>query len=52
MGGKLRILEQDYDAIFYIGGHGPVFDLPVDPVNIKLANEASDLSLVLLSRTS
>ncbi|KAF8655280.1 hypothetical protein AX16_003179 [Volvariella volvacea WC 439] len=29
----------DYDAIFYIGGHGPVIDLPVDPVNIKLASQ-------------
>jgi putative intracellular protease/amidase len=29
----------DYDAIFYIGGHGPVLDLASDPVNIKLASE-------------
>jgi len=29
----------DYDAIFYIGGHGPVIDLAVDPVNIKFASE-------------
>ncbi|KAI1786694.1 class I glutamine amidotransferase-like protein [Ganoderma leucocontextum] len=29
----------DYDAIFYIGGHGPVIDLPQDPANIKLAGE-------------
>ncbi|VDC03377.1 unnamed protein product [Peniophora sp. CBMAI 1063] len=28
-----------YDAIFYVGGVGPVFDLPDDPVNIALANE-------------
>jgi len=28
-----------YDAIFYVGGHGPVIDLASDPVNIKLANE-------------
>lgn len=27
----------DYDAIFYVGGHGPMIDLAVDPVNIKLA---------------
>ena len=27
----------DFDAIFYVGGHGPVIDLAVDPVNIKLA---------------
>ncbi|KAJ7834984.1 ThiJ/PfpI [Mycena olivaceomarginata] len=33
------VSAKDYDAIFYIGGHGPVFDLPIDPVNIKLANE-------------
>ncbi|KAF8652799.1 hypothetical protein AX16_004152 [Volvariella volvacea WC 439] len=29
----------DYDAIFYIGGHGPVIDLPEDPANIKLASQ-------------
>ncbi|KAI0774096.1 ThiJ/PfpI [Fomes fomentarius] len=27
----------DYDAVFYVGGQGPVIDLPTDPVNIKLA---------------
>jgi putative intracellular protease/amidase len=31
----------DYDAIFYIGGHGPVIDLAVDPVNIKFASEVN-----------
>ncbi|KAK7061673.1 ThiJ/PfpI [Favolaschia claudopus] len=31
--------SKDYDAIFYVGGHGPVIDLPVDAVNIKLAGE-------------
>ncbi|KIM90727.1 hypothetical protein PILCRDRAFT_994 [Piloderma croceum F 1598] len=29
----------DYSAVFYVGGHGPVMDLPTDPVNIKLASE-------------
>ncbi|KAH7930103.1 class I glutamine amidotransferase-like protein [Leucogyrophana mollusca] len=29
----------DYAAIFYVGGHGPVIDLAVDPVNIQLASE-------------
>lgn len=29
----------DYDAVFYPGGHGPVLDLPTDPVNIKLVSE-------------
>ncbi|GJJ07598.1 hypothetical protein Clacol_001801 [Clathrus columnatus] len=29
----------DYVGIFYIGGHGPVIDLPTDPENIKLANK-------------
>ncbi|KAI0308707.1 class I glutamine amidotransferase-like protein [Amylostereum chailletii] len=29
----------DYAAIFYVGGHGPVIDLAVDPVNIELANK-------------
>ncbi|KAG5646593.1 hypothetical protein DXG03_002897 [Asterophora parasitica] len=31
----------DYDAIFYVGGLGPVQDLPVDPLNAKLASQAS-----------
>lgn len=30
---------KDYDAIFYIGGHGPVIDLASDPINIKLASD-------------
>lgn len=30
---------KDYDAVFYVGGHGPVLDLATDPVNIALANE-------------
>lgn len=30
-----------YDAVFYVGGHGPVIDLASDPVNIKLANQVS-----------
>ncbi|KAJ7179940.1 ThiJ/PfpI [Mycena crocata] len=34
-----QIAAKDYDAIFYVGGHGPVIDLAVDPVNIKLASE-------------
>ncbi|QRV90970.1 chaperone protein HSP31 [Ceratobasidium sp. AG-Ba] len=28
---------KEYDAIFYVGGHGPMLDLPEDPDNIKLA---------------
>lgn len=34
-----EVNPKDYDAIFYIGGHGPVVDLAVDPVNAKLASE-------------
>ncbi|KIY73706.1 class I glutamine amidotransferase-like protein [Cylindrobasidium torrendii FP15055 ss-10] len=30
---------KDYDAIFYVGGHGPCIDLAVDEANIKLAGE-------------
>jgi len=30
---------KDYDAIFYVGGHGPVLDLASDPVNAKLVAE-------------
>ncbi|THG97419.1 hypothetical protein EW145_g7618 [Phellinidium pouzarii] len=29
----------DYDAVFYVGGHGPVLDLAVDSDNIKLASD-------------
>jgi len=31
----------DYDAVFYPGGHGPVIDLASDPVNIKLGSQVS-----------
>ncbi|KAJ7937104.1 ThiJ/PfpI [Mycena leptocephala] len=34
-----EVNSKDYDVIFYVGGHGPVIDLAVDPVNIKLASE-------------
>ncbi|KAJ7283706.1 class I glutamine amidotransferase-like protein [Mycena rebaudengoi] len=33
------VSAKDYDAIFYVGGHGPVIDLAVDADNIKLASE-------------
>ena len=36
-----EVKASDYDAIFYVGGHGPVIDLAVDPVNIQLASEVS-----------
>jgi len=29
--------HEEYKAIFYVGGHGPLFDLATDPTNIKLA---------------
>ncbi|CAE6370189.1 unnamed protein product [Rhizoctonia solani] len=29
---------KEYDAVLYIGGHGPMFDLASDPVNAKLAS--------------
>ena len=32
---------KDYDAIFYVGGHGPVIDLASDPVNAKLVSDVS-----------
>lgn len=34
-----EVKAADYDAVFYIGGHGPVLDLPQDPENIKLASD-------------
>lgn len=33
------VKAQDYDAIFFVGGHGPVIDLASDPVNGKLVSE-------------
>ncbi|KAG6900933.1 hypothetical protein C0993_004370 [Termitomyces sp. T159_Od127] len=30
---------KDYDAIFYVGGHGPVIDLAENPMNIALASQ-------------
>ncbi|OJT09047.1 Glutathione-independent glyoxalase HSP31 [Trametes pubescens] len=33
-----EVSHEGYDAIFYVGGHGPVIDLSSDPVNIKLAS--------------
>jgi hypothetical protein len=32
---------KDYDAVFYVGGHGPVIDLAFDPVNAKLASDVT-----------
>ncbi|KAJ7904461.1 class I glutamine amidotransferase-like protein [Mycena olivaceomarginata] len=34
-----EVSSKDYDAIFYVGGHGPAIDLPIDADNIKLATE-------------
>jgi putative intracellular protease/amidase len=31
-----NVNEEDYDAVFYPGGHGPLWDLSSDPVSIKL----------------
>lgn len=34
---KLRDLDpEDFDAVFYPGGHGPLWDLAEDPVSIEL----------------
>ncbi|KII94814.1 hypothetical protein PLICRDRAFT_33631 [Plicaturopsis crispa FD-325 SS-3] len=30
---------EDYDAVLYVGGHGPVIDLPFDQTNIALASK-------------
>lgn len=32
---------KDYDAVFYVGGHGPIIDLSQDPINAKLVSEVS-----------
>ncbi|KAF8165395.1 ThiJ/PfpI [Crassisporium funariophilum] len=34
-----EVNAKDYDAIFYVGGHGPVIDLPFDDVNSKLISD-------------
>ncbi|KAF7792899.1 hypothetical protein EIP86_004001 [Pleurotus ostreatoroseus] len=34
-----EVSVNDYDAVFYVGGHGPVIDLASDPVNAKLASQ-------------
>jgi hypothetical protein len=36
-----EVQVKDYDAIFYVGGHGPVLDLASDPVNARLASEVN-----------
>lgn len=33
----------DYDAVFYVGGHGPVIDLASDETNAKLAGAVRDI---------
>lgn len=35
----------DFDAIFYVGGHGPIVDLAVDKDSIKLIEDVSRLSM-------
>ncbi|KAF9058128.1 ThiJ/PfpI [Panaeolus papilionaceus] len=34
-----EVSVKDYDAVFYVGGHGPVIDLASDPVNAKLVSD-------------
>ncbi|KAL6306252.1 class I glutamine amidotransferase-like protein [Sparassis latifolia] len=34
-----EVSAQDYDAIFHIGGYGPVLDLASDPAGIKLVSD-------------
>lgn len=34
-----EVKAADYDAIFYVGGYGPVIDLPFDADNTKLASD-------------
>ncbi|KIO12899.1 hypothetical protein M404DRAFT_19602 [Pisolithus tinctorius Marx 270] len=33
------VKADDYDAIFHVGGYGPIIDLPEDPANIKLGSD-------------
>ena len=42
MASALPLSEVDaskYDAVFYPGGHGPMFDLPTDVHNIDIATK-------------
>lgn len=36
----------DFDAIFYVGGIGPVLDLATDPINAKFASDVSVCSYI------
>jgi hypothetical protein len=36
-----EINADDYDVIFYVGGHGPVIDLASDETNAQLASKVS-----------
>ena len=35
-----EISVADYDAVFYPGGHGPLWDLAEDPISISLIEQA------------
>ncbi len=35
------VKAEEFDAIFYVGGHGPVIDLAYDPTSIKLIEDVS-----------
>lgn len=39
--------EEDYCAVYYVGGHGAMMDLPFDPVNARLASQVA-ISLWLI----
>ena len=42
------VSADDYDAVFYVGGHGPMIDLADNPENDKLASEVSPTSCLHL----
>jgi putative intracellular protease/amidase len=39
--------SHEYDAIFYVGGHGPVLDLAEYPINIKLASDVCSIHVFI-----
>lgn len=45
-----EVNPSQYDAVFYVGGHGPVLDLATDPTNIKVGNEVSTPFIVERAR--
>ncbi|PGH02200.1 hypothetical protein GX51_04774 [Blastomyces parvus] len=42
-----EVKSSDFDAIFYVGGHGPLFDLYEDPDSLRLIKEFAESKKVV-----